>query len=75
MCLCCAVARSLVQLCVTVLFAREITDESRHPSLSGSALPFPKEVTLNEPCGKNSHCSAPWESHVRGRMSGVRVRP
>ena len=59
-------ARSLVQLCVTVLFARGVTDESRHLSLSGSALPFPKVVTLNEPCGKNSHCSAPWESRARG---------
>ena len=51
-CLCCAVARSLVQQCVTVLFARGATEQSRHLSLSGSALPFPKGVTLIDPAAR-----------------------
>ena len=42
MCLCSAVARSRVQQCVTVLFARGVTEQSRHLNLSGSALPFPR---------------------------------
>ena len=51
-CLCCAVARSLVQQCVAVLFARGVTEQSRHLSLSGSALPFPKGVTLIDPAAR-----------------------
>ena len=67
MCLCCAVARSRVQQCVAVLFfARGVTEESRHLSLSGSALPFPKGVTSGDLRGKDSHSPAPWESRARG---------
>ena len=51
-CLCSAVARSRVQQCVTVLFARGVTEQSRHLSLSGSALPFPKGVTLIDPAAR-----------------------
>ena len=52
LCLCCAVARSRVQQCVAVLFARGVTEQSRHLSLSGSALPFPKGVTLIDPAAR-----------------------
>ena len=51
-CLCCAVARSLVQQCVTVLFARGVTEKSRVLSLSGSALPVPTGVTLIDPAAR-----------------------
>ena len=64
-CWCCAVARSLVQQCVTVLFARGDTEKSRVLSLSGSAPPFPKGVTLIVSRGKNSHRSSPFESRAR----------
>ena len=50
----CAVARSRVQLCVALVFARGATAVSRHLSLSGSALPFPEGVTLSDSRGKNS---------------------
>ena len=58
-CLFRAVARSRVQLCVAVLLRVGATAKSRYWSLSGSALPFPKGVTLIGPCGKNSHSSHP----------------
>ena len=65
-CLCCAVTRSLVQQCVTVLLRAGDTDKSRHQSLNGSALPFSKGVTFIVSCGKNSHRSSPCESPARG---------
>ena len=65
-CLCCAVARSRVQLCVAVLLRAGDTAKSRDLSLSGSALPFSGGVTCIGPCGKNSHSTPPCESRARG---------
>ena len=51
-CLFCAVARSRVQRCVAVLLRAGATAKSRYRSLSGSALPFPKGVTLIDPAAR-----------------------
>ena len=89
-CLCSAMARSRVQQDVAVLFARGVTEQSRHLSLSGSALPFPKGVTLIDPAARTVTVPHPGshEHEVpsffalarvvcrshRGRVSSVRVR-
>ena len=65
-CACVVLWRALVYSRVRLSFLRAgATEKSRVLSLSGSAPPFPKGVTLIVSRGKNSHRSSPCESRAR----------